>query len=201
MPSELQQNRYDQLIRRVGGIVGPGSKVSEALTELFPTIDVENVPLELQVLGATHAAFGGAGTTPEPGKFSYIQLFNPVDSGKLITVTRVVFAMTQTNIAKIAVETVIRGAEVLSERFADTRLTTTAAPTGKLFFLVDAAVPVNIGRINTTDTNSFDLFDDRGVFVLAPGTGLTVAAEQANVGIDVSFWWRERVAEQSELNF
>ncbi len=47
MGQELQQNRYDQLIRRVGGIIGPGSKVVEALGELFPVIDVENVPGEL----------------------------------------------------------------------------------------------------------------------------------------------------------
>jgi len=61
--TELQQNRYDQLLRRVGDLKGPGSKVNDVLQELFPTIDVENVPGELLFLMGTHI---GLGVLPSP---------------------------------------------------------------------------------------------------------------------------------------
>ena len=38
--SQLQQSRYDQLLRRVGDLKGPGSKVNDVLHELFPMFDL-----------------------------------------------------------------------------------------------------------------------------------------------------------------
>ena len=53
---EVQQNRWDQLIRRVSGSIGPGSRVSETLSELLPVMDVERVPGELLRLMGTDVA-------------------------------------------------------------------------------------------------------------------------------------------------
>lgn len=199
MPSELQQNRYDQLIRRVGGIVGPGSKVSEVLTELFPIIDVENVPAELQILGGTHLGFGGSSGPAVAAEFAFVQLFNPVASGKLVTVTQVNFMGSGNVILRFSVEAASRGAVVLSERFADTRLGVTNLTTAQIFFGSDPVIPPNVGRMISEQLATTTIQDPRGLIVLSPGNGFTVAAEVANKFINVSFWWRERVAEQSEL--
>jgi len=87
--NEIQQNRYDQTLRRVTGIIGPGSKVAEVLTELFPVIDVERVPGELLILGGTDLAAGGASLDGGPGNSSEINLHNPPGSGKIITCTQI----------------------------------------------------------------------------------------------------------------
>lgn len=201
MPSELQQNRYDQLIRRVGGIVGPGSKVAEALSELFPIIDVENLPAELYLLSGTAIGFGGSSSGPVAAEFSSVQLFNPVDSGKLVTVTQFQASPGATSVIRMATEAASRGTAVPAERFADTRLGVTALTTAQLFFASNVAETPNVGRFLSLGAENVTIQDPRGLIVLAPGTGFTLGNETANLNLMVSFWWRERVAEQSELNF
>ena len=85
--TELQQNRYDRLLRRVGGLIGAKSMVNDALGELFPMLEVENVPGELLALLGTQLGWCSASLGPSVGNFNHHQLFNPADSGVVITVT------------------------------------------------------------------------------------------------------------------
>ncbi len=94
--SELQQSRYDQLLRRVGDLKGPGSKASEILTEVFPTFDVEGYQGELQALNRRVLGIGASTILGAAGELAKIQLFNPAGSGLLITVTSVTFSATTT---------------------------------------------------------------------------------------------------------
>ena len=96
--TQLQQNRYDQLLRRVADLKGPGSKVNDVLTELFPMIDVENPPAELLVLMGSRIAIGSI-NQPAPGALLFEQhmLSNPVGSGAIITLLECVTSCSNTN--------------------------------------------------------------------------------------------------------
>ena len=198
--AELQQNRYDQLIRRVGGIIGVGSMVSEAIGELFPMIDVENVPPELLALGGTRLAWQSTERPASAGNTSGSELNNPEGSGVIATVTQLAV---QTDINTIVnagtAFTALGGTPVRGvfrdARFGGARETTLTAES------VDAATVTSGLTYRSVATVQTTFRDDNGIAVLTPGTGLRVVTNQSNVRMTVSYWWKERSAEPSELQF
>lgn len=200
MTSDLQQNRYDQVIRRVGGIIGPGSKVSEALSELFPVIDVERVPGELLLLGGTQLCMGATQATGAAGENARIQLFNPAGSGKLITVSSVIVTTPSTQRIRFATNNTAEATGIGTEIFRDRRLIATSRPvgqirTGSLVAQVDAH-----GLIRILGNTPFYLNDENSIAVLPPNSGLEFGTTVFTTDVEVTFWWRERVALDSELN-
>ncbi len=201
MGHDLQQTRYDQLIRRVGAIIGPGSKVAEALSELFPVIDVERVPGELLLLGGTHLCIGAARVAADVAESPRVQLFNPVESGKLITVSSVQVATQTAGQINYATSIIALTNGVGTEVFRDRRLSTVGGPVGEIrtdstVALTDAHGQIRLG-VNVTNT----LEDPNSIAVLPPGSGFEVGGTVLNSALTVTFNWRERVAEQSELSF
>lgn len=202
MTTELQQNRYDQLLRRVGGLIGPGSKVSEVISELFPMIDVENLPAELYVLEGTALAFRGTNIVAGAGLVNASQLSNPAGSGKLITVTSITISLNLQGRVNISLLPGLLANSNGNGEFRDRRIQAggpgaaignTRIETG---LVVNAGVPIQI----QTET-AFTLDDPNGIAVLAPGDRLTIGTVDVARRLIVSYFWRERVAEQSELQF
>jgi len=199
--TELQQNRYDQLLRRVGDLKGAGSKVNDVLTELFPMIDVENVPDELQVLMGTRLAMEGAILAPGAANIPKIQLFNPVDSGTLVTVDACWAALNTTGeIHMTTTETEFATVADVG-LFRDTRLGTTGRPTAKVQVLSDAATVASTVIVRVLSNTFIDFGSKKSVAILGPGTGLLLGPLTANVTFRVSFFWRERTLLPSEANF
>jgi len=199
--SEIQQNRYDQLLRRVADLKGPGSKVNDALTELFPVIDLERVPAELLLLGNWRTGLGGAQVAAEVASTSRIQLFNPVDSGHLVVITRIDFSTVITAVIEADTVNIPLTINAGGANFRDTRSGVATTPVAQIRTQLDATgvAPtwIVLGLFNVNNT----LQDDNGVAVLAPGTGWVMAPNIPNQSFFCSFFWRERVAEPSELNF
>jgi len=203
MSYEVQQTRWDRLIRRVSGSIGPGSRVSETLSELFPVLDVERVPGELLLLGGTRLGFAGFPVAGGVGQFSGSQIENPVSSRNLITITRVIFSaqaggqlLFGTTHAQLAT------ALPTASRLRDTREVFPAQPVGLL--RVDGALgaPIDsIGQLRTAGLISLTLEDENGVAILAPGERFTVGSDVANTLLTATFFWRERPAEPPELQF
>ena len=198
--AELQQNRYDQLIRRVGGIIGVGSMVSEAIGELFPMLEVENTTPELLALSGWRTAWQSTERPASVGDSSASQLFNPVGSGVIAAVTQIGVRLSAATAINVEIDnTQIGGAPVRGlfrdSRFGVPRETTltvesadAVAVGGGLFLRLSAAI------------NEF-IRDDNGIVVLAPGTGVSVGTAGTNLQMTVNYFWRERAAEPSELNF
>jgi len=199
--NELQQTRYDRTIRRVGGIIGPGSKVAEALGELFPVIDVERIPGELLALGGTGLAQGSSILTAAAGERPSIMLFNPVDSGKLITVTTVFVSSSTGQIIRWNVNTTPLAVTVVGAQFRDGRLGIGTIPAGTILEESKVATTVTRGQGRVLSGDMFQIKDDNSVAVLSPGSGMEVGGANVATTLNVSFAWRERAAEQSELNF
>jgi len=198
--TELQQNRYDQLLRRVGDLKGPGSKVNDVLQELFPTIDVENVPGELLFLMGTRIGWASTSVSPGGGNFAGIQLFNPADSGQLITVSGMDLSMNSTGALTYGIVNSTLPINTDIPRFRDSRVG--IGPTGiaELRTSTSPVAPAS-GRIRAVANVNTHVGDRNGVCVLTPGFGLSVVAGTVAVLLDVTFYYRERVAEPSELNF
>lgn len=199
--NELQQNRYDQILRRVAGLIGTGSKVSEVLTELFPVLDVERVPGELLVLGGTRLCWGGTNATGAAGQNIRIQLFNPVDSGTLITVSSVHIGTGAAQFIRAGITNVALTTGIATQLFRDIRAGPTSRPTGEIRTQSSVAAAPATVLLRFVLNDQMVLNDENSVAVLAPGFGMEVGSNNAATEVNATFFWRERAAEQSELNF
>ena len=198
--AELQQNRYDQLIRRVGGIIGVGSMVSEAIGELFPMLEVENTTPELLALSGWRTAWQSQERPPSAGNTANAQLFNPAGSGVLVACTQVIFSSSVATGINMEIQNTQLGGTPVRGLFRDSRFggdRETTATTEAL----DGGV---VGGGVFLRPNAFQILsirDDNGVAVLAPGSGLSIGTTVVNTQLAVTFFWRERPAEPSEINF
>jgi len=199
--SELQQTRYDKILRRVGDLKGPGSKVAEVISELWPVLDVERVPGELLALGGTFLCIGAARVLATAAVVGHVQLFNPVGSGKIITVTQMMMsARNQTGLVWGLVNVALPTDENNSI-FRDPRLGLFSRATGQVRTSnVLAGQAPNVGRAEVLASEPLTIKDENGVMVLPEGTGLEASTTGTNQSIAVSYEWRERIAEPSELN-
>ena len=199
--AEVQQTRWDRIIRRVSGSVGTRSHVSETLTELFPVLDVERVPGELLLLGGTRLCHGGTTLAASAANRGKIQLFNPADSGHLVTVTRIFIRSASTDHMRLAMDAAPRANDATTARYRDTRLGITELPVTKIFSENTATAIAGIVRLFTIADVQLDIRDENGVAVLAPGTGISFGPDTLNSAVSGSFFWREREALPSELQF
>ena len=199
MTYEVQQTRWDRIIRRVSGSIGPGSRVSETLSELFPMIDVEQIPGELLLLGGTQMAMGQINQAALAANFTQAQLLNLGDSGNLITITQIRVSSSTAQLCRFGptlTAFTIAGAQAIR----DTRRPPAEAPVGRVRGdrLVAAGPNFFTGQLNGTD--DLVLQDPNGIAVISPGAGFIVSAGLVNTNLICSFLWRERPAEQSELS-
>lgn len=201
MTYEVQQTRWDRLIRRVSGSIGPGSRVSETLSELFPVLDVERVPGELLLLGGTHICFGGGSILALAGNRPSALLFNPVDSGVIATVSSVFVSPNPSSEILWGLTLVEQGAAVGTETFRDLRQLPTQRPSCKVFTREEVAAAGGTARVRVANFDTLHLQDENGVMVLGPGTGLDLGLNTLASQLFFCFYWRERPAVESELQF
>jgi len=200
MTYEVQQTRWDRIIRRVSGSIGPGSRVSETISELFPMIDVEQVPGELLILGGTNICSGAAQALGAAGEIGVIQLFNPADSGNIITVTRIEMSATATTEVRMALATTALAINTSRERFRDTRRSPLLLPVGNIRTASVVSQLLETYAVRVISNSSHTLEDPNGVAVLSPGTGVTIGPRTVAITAFGAFFWRERPAEESELS-
>ena len=196
---DLQTGRYDQLIRRVGGLYGGGSKVVEALPELFPVLELENTTPELIALSGWRTAWQSTERPAMLGVASASQLRNPAGSGVLITVTELVLRVTPDTNIQCETSNVLFGTPVPG-LFRDARFGIPRGTAGQVASVDNVAVGGGL-RIRLQDGVPFVLRDDNGIVVLAPGTNLDVGTTGPDILLTVNYLWRERIALDSEINF
>lgn len=197
---DLQTARYDQLIRRVGGLYGGGSKVVEALPELFPVLELENTTPELIALTGWRTAWQSTERPGVAGQTSKSQLFNPAGSGYLVAVTQVGIHTNisspiplQLQIVAVALATPVSGL------FRDSRFGVPRNTVAQVASVDNVATGGGL-RVHVGTVTTF-LRDDNGIVILTPGTGLDVGTVNTNVTLTVNYFWRERLALESEINF
>lgn len=202
--TQIQQGRYDALLRRVADLKGPGSKVNDVLEELFPTFDVEDLLPELFILAQTDLCFGGGRTDGIIAQAGRAQLFNPEGSGKILTITQVGFSVGALGITRWGRRDVQLTTSLQTQLFRDTRKAATGVlnlPTGEIRTQTSVALANATGQTFVPSATPFILQDENGVAVLGPNTGFEIGTDQTNQQESFYFYWRERVAEPSEVNF
>jgi len=197
----IQTTRYDELLRRTTDQYGGGSKVGEALEDLFPTLDVESLPMEL--MRASKWTFGSASMqiTPAVGTRFVAQIFNPVGSGKLLVVENVYLhgnGTVDVLFGPTFVALVASSQSIGAER--DTRAGVITPTVGRILELDDGAFAA-FNSVRLTANVLHKISGSPDLAVLAPGTGLTFNFSTVNISGTVSAMWRERVALTSELDF
>jgi len=201
MGHEVQQTRWDRLLRRASGSIGPGSRVSETLSELFPVFNVESPPAELLVLGGTHMAMG---FTSEPGvvaNFQVSQLFNPVGSAAIITLTSLSISTDTSATFDLGLtEGSFTTDHPTQKGFVDGRLIAVNTPIGQVREETAGAAGVSQYRLTLEIAESNIFMPPHAVAVLSPGTGFSVGTAQTNTTLEVGYTWTERPAEPSELS-
>jgi len=198
MTYEVQQTRYDRIIRRVTGSIGPGSRVSESISELFPMVDVENVPGELLLLGGTQICMGATIEVPAVARFPLSMVRNPGGSNALITVTQVVMH-SPTSMEVNAGPTLNTFPNAGQQTIRDTRRGPAGQPVGQALSDSSLVIGPLFHRLAVTAGEALIWSDDNGLAVLAPGTAFAVGGLVTNTELAVGWLWRERPAEQSEL--
>jgi len=199
--TEIQQNRWDQLVRRVANIVSGGSMVSDALNELFPHIDVETLLAELQLLKGTRICIGAVNHPSSAGDVNHTQVFNPVGSGIICTVTAVQFRAATLQEIRYAMSNVPLTDSTATAVVFDGRLGILQNPTCQLRSVQQVGLLGRQGAYLVEANVTRELKDSNGLFVLSPGTGVTFATSTAAVASIFNYYWRERLAEPAELNF
>lgn len=198
--AELQQTRYDRLVRRVGGIIGPGSKVGEVITELFPMLDVENLPAELYLLSGTQLAFGGGAIAGIGLQSPTAQLFNPAGSNVLVSITGFNLATDFNTLVRWGITTTPIGTAIGTEIIRDSRKFPPDFPVADVRQVTAVALASGTNQTRILASTDFNFSPRNGVAVLAPGTGLEIGVSDVGASLNYSFYWRERVAEESEFN-
>ena len=199
--TEIQQNRYDQLVRRVANVVGGGSQVNDTLNELFPTIDVENVPIELFALMGTTVATAGSLLVISAGDINKHQLFNPPDSGALLVLTTAILNCSVATRFELQLTAAALADDVGNVVGRDTRKAAATDIVGQNRSEQSPAGTAPIVQIRVEQNVSFTLQDPDGLFVIFPGFGVTAAPVTAAQQSLVQFFWRERAFEPAENNF
>ena len=198
----IQQNRYDQLLRRVGDLKGGGSKVADVLTELFPMFDVESNRGELQLLSGMRLCMDSTNQAATPGSTSRSQLFNPANSGVIGIVTSLYVDNVATSATINLTTTIVPFVTAAGVGlFRDTRLGTTGTPSLQARADVTVAVTAPTLVFHILPDTPLKLEDENGIIVLAPGTGIEIGSAATDRALTVDYFWRERVAEPSELSF
>jgi len=195
----LQQNRYDRILRRVGGIIGPGSKVAAVVTDLFPMIDVERVPGELLLLGGTVIGWGSSNQAGAAAVVPQSQILNPFGSGVIITVTQAIIDSSNAQQLFFGLSATVLAIAGAVERSRDGRVDLAQRTVGQVRNGTNAVATPITSRVRIVAGPVF-LRDDNALAVLPPGISFTVSGALVNTSLTATYFWRERPVEQSELN-
>lgn len=196
---DLQQARYDQLVRRVGALYGGGSKVVEVLPEVFPVLELENTTPELLALSGWRTAWQSTERPAVSAQQSASQLRNPVGSGMLVAVTQILIRCSPATTIQAEISTALFGTPV-SGLYRDARFGTPRNTAAQ----VSSADNIVIGgglRLRLLNNIQERLLDINGIVVLTPGSNLDVGTTGTDVLMTINYLWRERLAQESELLF
>jgi len=175
--------------------------VNDALTELFPMLDVENLNAELGLLSSWRLGFSSTSQLALAANLNHSQIFNPANSGVIVVLERVDLLSGITQEIRYALATAGLTSTFANRALRDTREGILTAPLAQIREVQQSGGIPLFGFTHVLSNNTFTLEEKKGLFILGPGTGLTFATTTVNTNFKVNYLWRERVAEASELQF
>jgi len=193
--STIQTPRYEQFTKRLLRIVG-GGIMPRLQNDLSPVINIEDPADHALLFWKGHKLASASVSVPITAvRFGAAGLFNPLGSGRLITIETITLRSGGGNFVTFSL-TQTRTLNVLATlSFTDSRASLAAVPVGEIGEDDFAAVPANFFRVVASATTVFL----RPSIVLAPGVGLLLTNNTAATAWEANFTWLERDAETTEL--
>jgi len=196
----IQTAQFDNLIRRLYSIKGGGSELSETLGDLFPILDLENLPSELLLLRGWHMFSGFTNVIGISAQLTMAQLFNPAASTSLVALDRVIINSQKAQIMTYGLNIAL-ASPVINTVNMDTRSAPLFNANARIAADADLQSSGNAGRIEVVADTDYDLEFPGGICVLSPGGVFSIASAQNDSDLSITFIGRERNAEPSELSF
>jgi len=195
----LQTGRLENLIRRWGSIKGGGSVLSETLGDVFPILDLENLPPELLLPAGISMFAGSVSATGSAGNLAGIGIVNSVDSGMILTITKFHVKTVAVQAISCGIQTPI--ATAINTRNLDTRSAQNFQGSARLFGSSNTAGVLGNFIIDTQATIDREVTVPHGIVVLTPGTSFQCTASVVATLLRGTFFGYLRLAEPSELSF
>ena len=196
----IQTGTFDNLIRRLYSIKGGGSELSETLGDVFPILDLENLPSELLLLRGWVLSMGRIQNTAGVGALNAHQLFNPPGSGMIMVLTSLRMSSSATSVVTYGPAFTALATSSVAGARRDTRAGS-IKPTNGLLQEEDDGTGSAFGIMQISPNLFHELTDPNGLAVLIPGSAFRITDNITNQTLRTAWMWRERVAEPSELSF
>ncbi len=204
MPPVLNQingGRWDNFLRRMFPIKEQ-SIAPVIASELVGMVIVQEWEPELFKLRDEALAIAYTEVGAVAAQLGHVQLFNPAGSASLITLEKVIFFVTVDSTLQIAYEPgIMAGSIQAASAFRDQRFSPTpniGITIGQPRFV--SSVPVigtaTISKVQVILAPSLEWKLD---MVISPGQSVVVRHQTVNRLLGVTWFWRERSAEPSEL--
>lgn len=192
MTSDVQTGRWDNLLRRVAGMQGPGSKMREIVPSAVPVFPLEGGPHDLQLIGGKFSFISTLRFTPAVGFAASILLINPSASGKLIVVDQVLLTSSLAGMGNLSIGVIAGVVNTVIPTQRDGRIVS-PHPVARLHEL--SLVATNLRQFTVGPTT---VVRDMG-WTISPNRALSFRSDIIDAVTDVAFVFSERVAEPSEL--
>lgn len=199
--NQIQGGRWDKFLRRLFPI--KDRSIAPILaSELVGQVVVQEWSTEMYKLRGDNLAVAMGAIGPIALEFSHIKIRNPQLSGNLVIVERLMI----TTGANLTVVAAFEGIEIagftpIATSFRDSR-SNSATLVGNTVAVV--STNTDLAQLGGTavarwQVLSTDSKESAFPLVLGPGSGMIIRAATVNIGLRVTLFWRERVAEPSEL--
>jgi len=195
----IQTGRLENLIRRWASIKGPGSVLSETLGDVFPILDLENLPPELLLPAGISMVAGSVSATGDVGALAGVGIMNPANSGTILTVTK--FHVKTAVVQAISCGLRVGTTAVLNTRNLDSRAGQNFNGAARFFAFVSTAGVLGNFIVDTQATIDREVTVPHGIVVLSPGNAFQLTASVTNTLLRATFFAYTRQAEPSELSF
>jgi len=200
--NQIQGGRWDEFLRRLLP-VKDRSIAPIVASELVGQIVVQEWEPEFYKLRNENLCMARASQAPVAAEFGHCKIRNPELTGTLVILEQIWLRAASDMVFDFATEGVeIAGFTQEETAFRDLRSGgLTAVGVTKADVSIDTNVAMvggdSVGRVTVLALDSKTL---EFPVILPPGFGFIVRANTVNVGITVTFLWRERAAEPSELD-
>ena len=199
--NQIQGGRWDTFLRRLLPIKDRSIAPIMA-SELVGYITVQEWSPEFYMLRDEKMAIGLANQGAVAAEFAHCKIRNPDLSGNLVILEQIWINPSANSDILIAREGIeLAGFAQAATAFRDSRAGQAVAigeTVAQVSTNSDAAALGGAG-ITRLSVNAIDSLQLKFPMVLEPGTGLIVREITVNIALRVTFVWRERVAEPSEL--
>jgi len=197
--NDIQIGRLSGMLHKLLGIT-EGAPVPTLAPELIATIPLEVDRPEWAFLGGESLCYGGGAQGAVAGEMSHVQLLNR-SPGVLAVLERVDINMTANGTVYYGHEDAVfpGGSVQVSSGFRDSRKARGTGVTAcECWTQTDAGVLIDtvLGKHPVLGYGLLTLYPN---IILTPSKGFAVACTTVNVSLYVTFYWRERMLEKSEV--